>query len=57
MLEVFKKYLLTAIATSSGLGNVLLFSIATESTEFEAPFRDISFWIPFQVVFGLVILA
>ena len=57
MLEVFKKYLLAAIAISSGLGNVLLFSITTESTEFEAPFRDISFWIPFQVVFRSVILA
>lgn len=43
MLEVFKKYLLTAIAISSGLGNALLFSITTESTEFEAPLEILAF--------------
>ena len=56
-LEIFIKNVLNALAMSLGLVNVILLSIAAEGTEFEVPFRDISFLIPFQVFFWSLIFA
>ena len=57
VLEIFTKHLLKALAMSSGLINVELFSITAEGTKFEVLFRDISFLIPFQVFFRSLIFV
>ena len=51
VLGIFIKYLFNALAMSSGLVNVISFSVTAEGTEFEVLFRDIIFLIPFQIFF------
>ena len=56
-LEIFIKYLLNALAMSSGLVNKILLSITAEVAELEVLLRDISFLIPFQVSFKSLIFV
>ena len=57
VLEIFAKYLLNLLAITSGLVNVILFSIKTEDTESEIIFIGFSFLMSFQVFFRSLVLV
>ena len=57
VLEMFMKCLLNALAMSSGLLNVVLFSITAEDTEFEVLLRYVSFLIRWRVFFKSLIFV